>query len=95
MMQEYKEDIMNDQLYDYIMDNFNISADHARTLKYIYSMMGEDCHTLTTCDCDPSYLVPNFWYDFLKVCNAGSIDLTEEELLRNAHGALKRSEYYS
>lgn len=86
---------MTNKLYCYIRDTFSVSIDCLNVLDCIFRMMQEDCHTLTTCDFDPSYLVPDFWHRFLYVCEAGNIDLTEEELFKNTEDAVKRDEYYS
>lgn len=84
---------MTDSLYGYIQDAFNISADHLRTLNEIYDYMEKDCHSLETAEHD-GYLVPVFWHDFLNICAAGSVDLTETELITFCKGAIKKSDYY-
>lgn len=84
---------MTDKLYYYIMDNFDITADHLRTLEEVYEYLKEDCHSLETSE-TPGYLVPCYWYHFRNICEAGSVDLTERELIDNTDEAKKRLEYY-
>lgn len=85
---------MNNNIFDYIRENFSVTASHLRTLEEVYRYLEGDCYSLETCGSDDRYLVPCFWYDFLKICDAGDIDLTEEELLKHGDGAVLRSEYY-
>ena len=84
---------MTDSLYGYIHDAFNISADHLRTLAEIYDYMEKDCHSLETAEHE-GYLVPVFWRDFMGICAAGGVDLTECELITFSNGGVKKSDYY-
>lgn len=84
---------MTERTYRYIHDTFNISTGHLATLASVWDYLEDRCHSLETSE-TKGILVPCFWHDFLMICDAGSIDLTEKELIEHADGAVEKRDYY-
>lgn len=72
---------MPETLREYIQSNFNISMAHLSTLEAIYEYMDRNCHSLETAHTYGYCLVPLFWHDFMNVCDAGGVDITEKEII--------------
>lgn len=80
---------MTDSLRNYIDKNFSLTVSHLWTLEALWDYMEEQCHTLETADTEGYRLVPLFWHDFMMICDAGGIDITEKELIDCVPGAVK------